>query len=149
MINAEYWKKKLVELREAGDKFAVKNGIPCGCSETKCKECEFSHGSNYAPDNCGEIVIDWLLEEHKEPEIDWDNDIDWLRVPPNTEVLGTNNEENRAWHRSYFAIYVPRSTAPYRIFGDGARLENATYLAAWNYCKLAKHEDIEKYRKRG
>lgn len=84
-------------------------------------------------------------EQEDEPEIiDWDNDIDWTKVPMDTEVLVSNCDTS--WKKRYFLCYLP-DTKRYRTFGYGEASSKAYSISGWARCQLANDEDIEKYKK--
>lgn len=145
MLNVEYWKEELARLRSERELFAVKNGVPCACDEIECKDCDFSRHP------CGTKAIKWLYEEHGEPEIDWDNDIDWRRVPMDTEVL-VKSYGSDDFSLARFAIYLPNALYKYRTFSsassENVKREYADFTRPWEHCRLANPEDIEKYRKK-
>lgn len=148
MLNCEKWKDTLKELASKCEPIALDlKGIPCACSEMNCGNCLFADNST-ALQKCNSAnLYDWLCEEYKEPEIDWDNNIDWKRVPVDTEVLIRSSEGNE-WRKGKFAIYMPNNPPYYGIFGNNEERENARYLNFYYKCKLANEDDIEKYRKR-
>ena len=96
--------------------------------------------------SCSDEKLKWLNSEYDEPkEIDWDNDIDWDRVPVDTPVL-VRGSENEPWLKEHFAerndqygTWVNGTTS---FTGDRRTIH-------WKYCQLARPEDIEKYRKKG
>lgn len=140
MLNIEYWKDRLKALH-AGNRFiAVSNGIPELCGELECSKCDFLNT------DCSSLY-DWLCEEHKS-EIDWDNDIDWTKVPVEADVFVKNAGLYNVWCARKFAVYVPNSRCKYRTFDDEGGQRTSFSLPAWVCCKLANPEDVEKYRRR-
>lgn len=142
MLNIEFWKDRLKDLHADHCGIGIFNGVPELCTYADCRKCDFSKNG------CSGL-FDWLCSEYKEPEIDWEKDIDWMKVPKDTEVLVRNTSETHVLHRRRFAVYVPRSGVKYRTFNSGEEQKNSTSIGAWNICMLANEEDIEKYRKRG
>lgn len=78
-----------------------------------------------------------------EQEIDWDNDIDWERVPVDTAVLIRDDLEED-WEEASFCCSVPEK---YMVFNEGYTSGEAVTATFYNYCKLANPEDVEKYKK--
>ena len=147
MLNIEKYKKKIVKAGGVSV-FCVSKGRIFPCRYVQCNECEF-----HDQEECDIKKTNWLCSEYKEPEIDWDNDIDWRRVPADTNVL-VKDKDCENWVPRRFAVYLPRVEYKYQAFcvfsglrGIAVR-ENAESLNGWRYCKLANAEDIEKYRKR-
>lgn len=83
-------------------------------------------------------------EQEPEKEIDWENDIDWEKVPMDTEVLVSDRGTD--WKKRYFLCYLP-DTKRYRTFGYGEASSKAYSIGGWSDCQLVNDEDIEKYRK--
>lgn len=142
MLNIDYWRNRLEYLHAERGGISIIDDVPCLCSNTRCSDCELKHG------HCANI-FDWYMKEHEEPKaIDWDKDIDWMRVPVNTTVL-VRDDEDEEWRKSFFAVYIPNSGGnKYTTFGFGEKWADASYVNFWGYCKLVNEEDIEKYRKR-
>lgn len=139
MLNKEKYKDEILELLLDYNTIAMVDGVPCSCSKVKnCKECDFSY--IYEGEDCDSALRKWADSEYTEPEIDWN------RVPVDTPVLVRNNEEDE-WLNRYFYKY----DVEFKAFDSGATSwsagdESATVF--WKYCKLARKEDIEKYRKK-
>ena len=121
-----------------------KDGKLFPCSKLNCSEkCIFSDKTS-----CREEREKWLNAEYEEPkEIDWDNDIDWSRVPVDTPVL-VKLFESDEWMERHFA---GKDGQHYLTWLNGKTSFTAygkfTSLP-WNFCKLAREEDIEKYQKK-
>lgn len=143
MLNVERWKSRLTVIRAMGELFAVKNGIPCECSGlgTACEDCDFLE------ETCMAEAIQWLCEEYKGSEINWDSDIEWASVPIDTEVL-IKLSEGDEWIPAYFALYMPQKMMPYVVFTGGDKRDTSISISSWRYCRLANPEDVEKYRKK-
>lgn len=120
MLNIERYKD---EIREIGiDDFGVVNGKPVKCYSTNCGRCDFVE---YV--DCSDKTFNWLLEECKESrQIDWDNDIDWERVPVNTSVIVYDFVDDMSDPvRGYFAMYLPNSNRRYFTFSDEKKKKDA------------------------
>lgn len=144
MLNIEKYKDEIASIGIGV--FAFDGIKTANCLEMKCATCKFSPNL-YGM--CDTKKLEWLCMEYKEPEIDWDNDIDWSRVPLDTDVLVNNIGSRNIGMRSKFAIYIPMSAIQYHTFGAYENHSNATAIYPWQFCKLVNPEDVEKYRKRG
>ena len=69
---------------------AVAKGKPVPCDDTNCRECDFQ-GSCIGREDA---ALNWLNAEYQEG-------IDWSKVPIDTPVLASNDGEY--WSRQYFA----------------------------------------------
>lgn len=100
MTNAEFYKNEIMENRtDFCEKFALPKILgpqnmtcaksdyvdPCKTIIMKCSQCAMT-------------MMMWLLEEHKEPEVDW------ASVPIDTPILGRDNEREE-WTRGHFAKF--------------------------------------------
>lgn len=139
MLNKEKYRDKIFEIAVNHDTCGVKNGEVHSCEGLCCYECDF-----YSSDHCDMDFQKWANSEYKEPEIDWS------KVPVDTPVL-VRDHDNYAWMHRYFC--KPCSTMNnynFEVFLDGTTSwsvcgENKTVV--YKYCKLAREEDIDKYRK--
>lgn len=89
-------------------------------------------------EECKERVKQWLLEEYKEPEIDW------FKVPAGTPVLVRDSDGNK-WRESHFALYLPNGYRKFCVIANGKNHENAVDVAFWGQCKLAEEIDPTPY----
>lgn len=67
MLNAEKNKKKILDITEGGDYFAVRKdrqNIARSCDGLKCEDCVFDEDEDCA---CSFSRMKWLLSEYKEP----------------------------------------------------------------------------------
>lgn len=114
--------------------------------DSKYLSIKRAHPSVYEAEVSWQVVY-WgepeLEEPEPEKEIDWDNDIDWEKVPMDTEVLVRDDLEED-WEEAFFCCSVPEK---YMIFDEGYTSGEAVTATFYNYCKLANPEDIEKYKK--
>lgn len=102
------------------------------CMSTNCNDCRKN-------------LIEWFDKEYKEPEIDWPE------VPIDTPVFVSENDKNcdgpNTVSRHYYG-FSEASYYPYGTYADGGtsfskKEKNAEF---WKYCRLAREEDIEKYK---
>ena len=145
MLNKEKYRDKIFEIAVNHDTFAMVNGKPCPCSEIDdCCECDFYE--MYENKNCDDALREWVNAEYKESEIDW------TKVPVDTPVLVANYEDESTWNRRYFYRYhdFTKNSRQFEVFIDGATSWSAglNEITLYKYCKLAREEDIKKYRKR-
>ena len=79
----------------------------------------------------------WLMEEYKEPEIDWS------KVEVDTPIL-VRDGENNEWQRFYFAKYEDGFVYTW-IAGatswTAVGYEKGGNVYRWNYAKLAENEE--------
>lgn len=67
MINAEKFKKEILDIAERGYCFAVskdRQNIARSCDDLKCEDCIFNEGDDCS---CNFPRMKWLLSEYKEP----------------------------------------------------------------------------------
>ena len=100
--------------------------------------------SAYKAEVSWQVVYWGEPEPEPEKEIDWENDIDWAKVPMDTEVLVSDCDT--AWKKRYFLRYLPDAKR-YKAFGSGNKSSKAYDICDWAHCQLANDDDIEKYRK--
>ena len=144
MLSIEKYKDKIGEIGVGT--FAFDGKKIATCEEIGCATCKFLP-DDYA--TCDTKKLEWLCREYEEHEIDWDNDIDWESVPPDTDVLVNYGPYTELEQRK-FAIYVPNGyVGKYRTFGEGMEHKTAFALQGWDHCRLVNPADVEKYRKRG
>ena len=111
----------------------------CECSEMDCTHCAFFSNS-YGGKNCCEDMGNWLNLEYKEPK----KYIDWNIVPIDTPIL-VKNADMEWWHKRHFAGYYNSKVCSY--INGKTSWSNDSELFEWNYAKLAREEDEEKYEK--
>lgn len=67
MLNAEKWKKEILDITEGGYYFAVRKGrqnIARSCDGLNCEECIFDEEEDCG---CSFSRMKWMLSEYKEP----------------------------------------------------------------------------------
>lgn len=125
MINYEKYKEdmeKLGDKKVAFDKF--KNKI-VRCVGLACDNCAFYVGY----DDCKLGAMKWAAEEYEEPEVDWS------KVPVDTEVLVSTNK--KYWISRYFAGIINGKTYAFSNSGTSKMTNKVAY---WEYMKLAEVE---------
>lgn len=145
MLNKEKYKDEILELLLDYSTVAICNGKICDCDKIDdCRECDFSH--MYDGEDCNTALRKWADSEYEEPEIDWE------RVPVDTPVLVVNYEDETNWNRRYFYKYhdPKKNNRPFEVFIDGGTSWSSglNETTIYKYCKLAREEDIKRYRKR-
>lgn len=112
------------------------------CRKVSCAQCLF-----YGQGSCEIAKEKWL----DQPALDWDKDIDWEKVPVDTPVIVENKLGSKEYRR-----YFKEKDKFYITFDDGktswsayAEEDNCGWeTETWDTCKLARQEDVEKYRKK-
>ncbi len=137
MLNKEKYRDKIFEIAVNHDTCGVKNGEVRSCGEISCYECDF-----YSSDHCDIDFQKWANSGYKEPEIDWS------KVPVDTPVL-VRNDKNDLWIRRYFCKYCNLANDyKFEVFSEGRTSWSSKGDSyCYPYCKFAREEDIEKYRK--
>ena len=95
----------------------ILKSINAKCINTSCPKCHLYRTI-------------WLMEEYKEPEVDWS------KVEVDTPILVSNSEDGD-WYKRYFAKYNGKVFAR----SDGRTSWNETDVRAWDYAKLAETEE--------
>ena len=128
------YEKYADEIREyKGDEFCtdfiepyILKSINAKCTDTSCGKCHM-------------LQLLWLLEEYKEPEVDWN------KVEVDTPIL-VRDSENNEWQRSYFAKYEDGFVYTW-IAGatswTAVGYEKGGNVYRWNYAKLAENEETK------
>ena len=96
----------------------ILKSINAKCINTSCPKCHLYRAI-------------WLMEEYKEPEVDWS------KVAVDTPIL-VKNSEDEMWRKRHFAKY--RNGNVY-AWSDGQTSWTAYDMMVWNYAKLAESED--------
>ena len=103
----------------------ILKSINAKCTNTSCVKCHLYRTI-------------WLLEEYKEPEIDWS------KVEVDTPILVTHYEDEE-WHRRYFAKYENGIVYAWNNGETSWSTHSMTAcMTAWNYAKLAESEEETK-----
>lgn len=69
--------------------------------------------------------------------------INWLKVPPNTKVLVTDNPLYH-WEERYLAVYMPAMPRPFLVFnGHNLQQQDAWSTFQYPHCKLAPDVEIK------
>lgn len=79
---------------------------------------------------CTTYRMIWLLEEYKEPEVDWSE------VEVDTPIL-VRDYEDQEWERRHFAKYEDGAIF---TWGDGKTSWTSGCMIRWKYAKLAESE---------
>ena len=80
---------------------------------------------------CSMLRAIWLLEDYKEPEIDWSN------VKVDTPIL-VRDYEGQEWARKYFAKYENKTIY---AWDSGRTSWTGDGVTEWKYAKLAESEE--------
>lgn len=122
MTNWEKYKDEIIELRKQNKLYHFMNE----------HADEINYNEFQGRDVLVAYFILWLMEDYKEPEIDWS------KVAVDTPILVRNDRQG--WVRRYFAEY--REGVVY-AFGYGTTSwSSAGNKSSWTYAKLAEgHEE--------
>ena len=90
------------------------------CSRVHCSACRM-------------LQTIWLLEDYKEPEVDWS------KVEVDTPILVRNSEYGE-WKKRHFAKYENETIF---AWGDGCTSWSECGFTSWNFAKLAETEGEE------
>lgn len=88
-----------------------------GCTNTSCDQCKM-------------LQTIWLLEDYKEPEVDWS------KVEVDTPIL-VRDSEDEDWYRRYFAEYKDGVVCTW--YG-GQTSWSGDGVTEWKYAKLAEKD---------
>lgn len=90
-----------------------------GCTNTSCDQCKI-------------LQTIWLLEDYKEPEVDWS------KVEVDTPIL-VRDYEGQEWEAKYFAKY--EDGVIYAWGGGSTSWTSKGAVTEWKYAKLAEGEE--------
>ena len=132
MTNYEKYKEEIDKLWDKCGNLAKKSSKIGDCYEITCGQCDFAG-------NCSRNTERWLVSEYKEPEVDWS------KVPVDTPILVSDCKDG-LWVKRYFARMVDERVY---FYCNGATSWSAedSGMTWWQYAKLAREEDMEKYCK--
>ena len=82
-------------------------------------------------DACKLLQMLWLLEDYKEPEVDWNN------VKVDTPIL-VRDYEDQGWVRRHFAKYEDGAIF---TWSGGETSWTSGCMIRWKYAKLAESEE--------
>ena len=121
--------------------FAVnkETGEVLKCFKLPCRLCLFRGN------RCGDARRKWL----DQPVVDWDEDIDWEKVPVDTPVIVWNSD-NCSDNCSYNRYFSGIKNGCFGTYADGRTSWSSItgQICYWYHCKLYRPEDVEKYRKK-
>lgn len=83
-------------------------------------------------DACHHLFSIWLLNEYKEPEVDWS------KVPVDTKIYVKDNIY-ATWSKRYFAKY---EKGEIYAWDDGHTSWTTVHVTPWRYGKLAEDEEV-------
>lgn len=121
MTNAEKYREEIMNYN--GDRFCndfIKNRIikADDCPGTDCNKCVL-------------LQFLWLMEEYKEPEVDWS------KVAVDTPILVRDREDDN-WLKRCFAKYENGEVYAWDL---GKTSWTTTNITAWKFAKLAEEGD--------
>ena len=97
----------------------ILKSINAKCINTSCPKCHM-------------LQMLWLLEDYKEPEVDWS------KVEVDTPIL-VRDYESQEWEARYFAKY--EDGVIYAWVGGNTSWTSKGAATEWEYAKLAESED--------
>lgn len=119
MTNAEKYKKEIFQSKDYCsfiiEKVLKPNGIDNCVSKIGCEKCRL-------------LTTIWLMEEYREPEIDWS------KIPVDTAIL-VRNREDTEWKKRHFAKYEDKKVYTY-CYGNTSWTNNGEDTVCWNFAKL-------------
>ena len=92
-----------------------------GCTNTSCDQCKM-------------LQTIWLLEDYKEPEIDWS------KVEVDTPILVRDNDGDK-WIRRYFAKHEGKFVYAWNSGRTSWSEGCMTGMTGWKQAKLAESEE--------
>lgn len=92
-----------------------------GCTNTSCDQCKM-------------LQTIWLLEDYKEPEVDWS------KVEVDTPIL-VRSSDNEEWAKRYFARYRDGYIYAWSNGCTSWTAYNSSDVTEWEYAKLAESEE--------
>jgi hypothetical protein len=140
--NYEHYKDELIKLlllEHTLCDFKRKNVLKvtqCSAPNIPCEECD-------------KRVREWFNQPYEEPVIE----IDWSRVPVDTPVYVSNNINPPSKYNDcrYLKIFDKAYDVPFIVWSGGKTSFTSSHendVVHYQYCTLARPEDIEKYRKK-
>ena len=110
-----------------GDSFCADFVKPCVLKSEYCDvDCT----------KCRMLQAIWLLEDYKEPEIDWS------KVEVDTPILVKEYEESK-WTKRYFAKYEDGVVYAWNNGVTSWTANDDECIIAWSFAKLAETEGTE------
>lgn len=136
MDNYEAHRKQIIELLTntgiCGNVVVKLTGEKC-CMSESCSDCR-------------KKLTEWFDKEYKGYKIDWS------KVPADTPVFVSNFNEScdgeDTFPRHFYEFDIMKDKN-YVVYSDGTTSFSkgvVTPISHWKYCRLAKEEDIEKYK---
>ena len=99
----------------------ILKSINAKCINTSCPKCHLYRTI-------------WLMEDYKEPEVDWS------KVEVDTPIL-VRDDENKEWNKRYFAKYEDGKVYAWNLGLTSWTTQDNNDLTHWRYAKLAESEE--------
>jgi hypothetical protein len=126
----------------------------CGTGKEKCDfirknvlKIRNCYDSKISCVDCSEKNKKWIDQPYEETVIE----IDWSKVPVDTPVF-VNNFDNSVEFRRHLKEYKDDGDCKFICYDDGrssfTTTDSVNAVSYWFNCRLAREEDIEKYRKK-
>lgn len=138
MTNYEKYKDEIMELaKEAHTSY--KNPICINIIRPNMLKPMESNCPYMSCGMCHQLFAVWLMEEYKEPEVDWS------KVPVDTKIYVKNSDEKK-WLPRYFAKY---ENGKVYVWSGGGTSWTTDSVYNWKYTKLAEDEAARVIESRG
>lgn len=130
MTNYEHYKEQIEKITRLGFTFALNKDTEeiVACPGFSCSNCTFN--SKHF-NGCVKEKFKWADEEYED-------EVDWSRMPVDTLILVSNNNVN--WHSRYFAEYKDGAVYAWNDGFTSFASENNNRATLWEYAKLAEVE---------
>lgn len=122
MTNAEFYKE---EIQKFDPEQFCEDFVEPNILEKRGLLCRETESCAY----CKALMTVWLMEEHKEPAVDWKN------VPVDTPILVKKHREDN-WTHAYFAKYSAECRICTWRKGKTSFTSHYTDIETWPYAKL-------------
>ena len=126
MKNHEAYKDMIIKYRDEGGKLCINFIQPYILKSDHC--------NNLCCEACQMLQTIWLMEEYKEPEIDWNT------VKVDTPIL-VRNAEDEPWLRRYFAKYEDGRVYAWSVGRTSWTANTIAHTTSYAYAKLANEEE--------
>lgn len=138
MTNGEKYANEILDIVcTTGVHPAVLKGKPVKCTGgDQCNRCFFNYFQG-----CWKHFSQWAQKEYKDPEIDWS------KVPIDTEIFVSNTSKNGPWRKAHFAKV---QNGLILVFSCGrtswTALEDNVF-SSFSYADIPNQKKKEKYLK--
>lgn len=129
MLNIQKYENDIREILPHNFSVQVDSGAIAWCAAVGCdKNCKFYDGCGEK--SCSERRLAWLLEEFKEPEVDWS------MIPVDAPIYVSHNGD--FWQNRHFARYEDGKVYAWAGGTTSWSKEGCKEPTIWNYARLAE-----------